>query len=42
MYSSNAFLHQYTANGVQREFFDDAFIKIDQIVKNYDGLSASY
>jgi len=39
LFTQKAFLHQYTKFGLFEEDFIDTFIKMESIVKNYDGLS---
>ncbi|RLN32454.1 hypothetical protein BBJ28_00018502 [Nothophytophthora sp. Chile5] len=38
MFSHGAYLHQYERFGVDREFFQQAFLRIDQITQNYQAL----
>jgi tubulin delta len=38
MYSSKAFVHQYANHGVDAEFFDSCFLRVDQIVTNYESI----
>ncbi|RLN20379.1 hypothetical protein BBJ28_00002508 [Nothophytophthora sp. Chile5] len=38
MFSHGAYLHQYERFGVDREFFQQAFLRIDQVTQNYQGL----
>ncbi|ETK74003.1 hypothetical protein, variant 3 [Phytophthora nicotianae CJ01A1] len=38
MFSHGAYLHQYERFGVDRDFFQEAFLRIDQITQNYSSL----
>ncbi|GMF36699.1 unnamed protein product [Phytophthora fragariaefolia] len=38
MFSHGAYLHQYERFGVDRAFFQEAFLRIDQITQNYASL----
>ncbi|KAG6951011.1 hypothetical protein JG688_00013904 [Phytophthora aleatoria] len=38
MFSHGAYLHQYERFGIDRGFFQDAFLRIDQITQNYSAL----
>ncbi|KAG7383622.1 hypothetical protein PHYPSEUDO_003497 [Phytophthora pseudosyringae] len=38
MFSHGAYLHQYERFGMDREFFQEAFLRIDQITQNYSSL----
>lgn len=38
MFAHGAFLHQYERFGVDRNFFQEAFLRIDQITQNYSSL----
>ncbi|KAF1789684.1 Tubulin, C-terminal [Phytophthora cactorum] len=38
MFSHGAYLHQYERFGIDRDFFQDAFLRIDQITQNYSAL----
>lgn len=38
MFDTRAYLHQYEAKGVQHEYFEQAFLRIEQVVMNYQHL----
>eukprot|EP00644_Phytophthora_capsici_P014663 jgi/Phyca11/555758/estExt2_Genewise1Plus.C_PHYCAscaffold_780008 len=38
MFSHGAYLHQYERFGVDRDFFQEAFLRVDQITQNYSSL----
>ncbi|OQR99149.1 tubulin/FtsZ family [Achlya hypogyna] len=38
MYASRAYLHQYAAHGVDTEFFESCFLRLDQLILNYQSL----
>uniref|UniRef100_H3HCK4 Tubulin delta chain n=1 Tax=Phytophthora ramorum TaxID=164328 RepID=H3HCK4_PHYRM len=38
MFSHGAYLHQYERYGIDREFFQEAFLRIDQVTQNYASL----
>lgn len=38
MFSHGAYLHQYDRFGIDREFFQEAFLQMDQITQNYSSL----
>jgi hypothetical protein len=38
MFAHGAYLHQYERFGIDREFFQEAFLRVDQITQNYASL----
>lgn len=38
MFSHGAYLHQYERFGIDRAFFQETFLQIDQITQNYASL----
>ena len=38
MFQAQAYLHQYVKHGVEEEFFEESFIKVEQVVMNYKKL----
>ncbi|KAL3656492.1 hypothetical protein V7S43_018639 [Phytophthora oleae] len=38
MFSYGAYLHQYEQFGIDRDFFQEAFLRVDQITQNYSSL----
>ena len=40
MFDAKAYLHQYKNQGIESEYFEDMFLKMDQIVQNYEALAS--
>jgi hypothetical protein len=38
MFVNGAFLHLYEKYGVEKDFFQQSFLHVDQIVKNYQSI----
>jgi hypothetical protein len=38
MFASGAYVHQYERFSVDREFFQGAFLRVDQVVRSYSAL----
>ncbi|ETW04143.1 hypothetical protein H310_04499 [Aphanomyces invadans] len=38
MFTSNAYVHQYAAHGVEADFFRSCFLRLDQMVVNYKAM----
>lgn len=38
MFTHGAYLHHYERFGIERNFFQDAYLKVDQIIQNYSSV----
>jgi len=39
MFTSRAYVHQYTQHGLELDAFLDAFVQVEQIIQSYRGLT---